>query len=106
MIILSNITLSNRIIKYQENINTHLLTSKIASLQIMYNIKIELEHNLIYIEGEEGNIIKCLLYIRKNNPKVFENNIIEQLTFENKLYITDYIKAYKPSWYSYSYVES
>ena len=37
--------------------------------------------------------------------KVFENNIIEQLTFENKLYITDYIEAYKPSWYSYSYVE-
>jgi len=123
MIDLNNIKLSNASISYSQSLNKH-ITNFISietkhTLETMFNVKINLEkqelfskYDIINIRGEEGDIIKCLLFIRRkyyNIPcikKETVQNTVKQITSskEDTITIKDYINAYSPDFYSCLYL--
>ena len=126
MINLNNITLSDVSISYSENLNKYILkfisNESKKTYETMFNVKINFENNddlleyeydIINITGKEGDIIKCLLFIRRkyyNIPcikkELIPNTVTQIIPSENgTITLKDYIKAYRPDFYSCLYLK-
>lgn len=118
----SQFTFSKSKMKYSQHFNSNLvnllliLDDDVNTLEKLYDLTIEVENDdedltfgygTIHFIGPEGNIIKCLLHMRKIYPQHFYDkfNTPKQLVSSNnrRIYMKNYIDAYSPSCYCYSY---